>query len=175
MVLADGPNQRWSLDFVSDALTRSRRFRILRVVDDYTCKYLALVTDTSLLNVWVARELTRGKLDMVVSDNGTVLTTSSILRWPQEQRVEWHHVAPGKLMQNGFIERFIGRLRDEWLNETLFTSLTYARFVLDAWRNDYNHVRPRTRNWAGIPPPRSPANVSGGMPRTRWDPLTQPS
>jgi putative transposase len=97
MVLPDGPNQRWSLDFVSDTLTCSRRFRILCVVDDYTRECLALVADTSLSGVRVARELTRliglrGKPHTVVSDNGTELTSSAILRWSQERRVEWHYI-----------------------------------------------------------------------------------
>jgi len=136
MVLPDGPNQR-----------QPSRFRILCVVDDYTRECLALVADTSLSGVRVARELTRliglrGKPHTVVADNGTELTSSAILRWSQERRVEWHYIAPGKPMQNGFVESFNGRLRDECLNETLFTSLAHARFVLDAWRHDYNHVRP---------------------------------
>jgi putative transposase len=92
---------------------------------------------------------------------GTELTSSAILRWSQERRVEWHYIAPGKPMQNGFVESFNGRLRDECLNETLFTSLPHARFVLDAWRHDYNHVRPHSKR-AEKPPPRKPANLSGG-------------
>ncbi|PXA99274.1 IS3 family transposase, partial [Nostoc sp. 3335mG] len=111
MLLPDGPNQRWSLDFVSDTLTCSRRFRILCVVDDYTRECLALVADTSLSGMRVARELTRliglrGKPHTVVSDNGTELTSSAILRWSQDRRVEWHYIAPGKPMQNGFVESF---------------------------------------------------------------------
>jgi putative transposase len=138
MVLPDGPNQRWSLDFVSDTLTCSRRFRILRVVDDYTHERLALVADTSLSGVRVVLELTRligmrGKPHTVVSDYGIELTSLAILRWSQERRVERHYIAPGKPMQNDFIESFNGRLRDECLNETLCTSLAHARFVLDAW------------------------------------------
>ncbi|QXF12470.1 IS3 family transposase [Sphingopyxis terrae] len=161
MVLPDGPNQRWSLDFVSDTLTCSRRFRILCVVDDYTRECLALVADTSLSGMRVARELTRligmrGKPHTVVSDNGTELTSSAILRWSQERRVEWHYIAPGKPMQNGFVESFNGRLRDECLNETLFTSLAHARFVLDAWRHDYNHVRPHSKLGG-----RTPAEIAG--------------
>ncbi len=118
MVLPDGPNQRWSLELgaarpsplrfesVSDSLICGRRFRILCVVDDYTRECLALVADTSLSGARVARELTslmgsRGKPHMVVSDNGTELTSSAILRWSQERRVEWHYIAPGKPMQNG--------------------------------------------------------------------------
>ncbi len=147
MTLPQGPNQRWSLDFVSDALVDGRRFRVLAVVDDYTRECLALVADTSLSGVRVARELNvlvavRGRPLMMVSDNGTELTSTAILRWCQERGVEWHYIAPGKPTQNAFVESFNGRLRDECLNETLFRSLGHARAVLSAWRDDYNHVRP---------------------------------
>ena len=116
MAIPQEPNQRWSLDFVSDALACGRRFRLLNVIDDYSRECLALVADTSLSGVRVARELTRliglrGKPHTVVSDNGTELTSSAILRWSQERRVEWHYIAPGKPMQNGFVESFNGRLR----------------------------------------------------------------
>lgn len=96
MVLPDGPNQRLSLDFVSDSLISSRRLRILCVVDDYTRECLALVANTLLSGALVARELTglmgiRGKAHTVVSDDGTEMTSPSILRWSQERRVEWQH------------------------------------------------------------------------------------
>ncbi|RSV12273.1 IS3 family transposase [Sphingomonas sp. ABOLG] len=170
MVLPDGPNQRWSLDFVSDSLICGRRFRILCVVDDYTRECLALVADTSLSGARVARELTslmgsRGKPHTVVSDNGTELTSSAILRWSQERRVEWHYIAPGKPMQNGFVESFNGRLRDECLNETLFTSLAHARFVLAAWRHDYNTVRPHSKLGGKTPAEIAGQRVWGHAPR----------
>jgi putative transposase len=150
MALPQGPNQRWSLDFVSDTLISGRRIRILAVVDDFTRECLALVVDTSLSGARVARELdaiiaTRGRPPlMIVSDNGTELTSLAILRWTQERPVEWHYIAPGKPQQNGYVESFNGRLRDECLNETLFVSLGHARSVLRLWRDDYNHVRPHS-------------------------------
>ena len=112
------PNDRWSLDFVSDQLTDGRRFRILTVVDDCTRECLALVADTSLSGIRVARELDRlmierGKPRMVVSDNGSELTSNAILAWADQGRIAWHYIAPGKPMQNAFIESFNGRLRDE--------------------------------------------------------------
>ena len=120
------PNDRWSLDFVSDQLTDGRRFRVLTVVDDCTRECLALVADTSLSGNRVARELgrlviERGKPKMVVSDNGSELTSNAILTWADQSRIAWHYIAPGKPMQNAFIESFNGRLRDELLNETLFS------------------------------------------------------
>jgi putative transposase len=143
------PDVRWSLDFVSDQMTDGRRFRVLTVVDDCTRECLALVADTSLSGLRVARELSRlilerGKPAMIVSDNGTELTSNAILTWSDEARVEWHYIAPGKPMQNGFIESFNGRLRDEKLNETLFTTLHQVRVELAQWRNDYNHHRPHS-------------------------------
>lgn len=144
------PNERWSLDFVSDQLTDGRRFRILAVVDDCTRESLALVADTSLSGVRVARELDRlmvdrGKPKMIVSDNGSEFTSNAILAWADQARVEWHYIAPGKPMQNGFVESFNGRLRDELLNETLFSSLAQARAALNIWRTDYNGSRPHSK------------------------------
>jgi putative transposase len=149
MAPAFAPNERWSLDFVADQLTDGRRFRVLAVVDDCTRECLALVSDTSLSGVRVARELDRliterGKPQMVVSDNGTELTSNAILAWADKSRVAWHYIAPGKPMQNAFVESFNGRLRDECLNETLFTSLAQARVALSNWRNDYNIHRPHS-------------------------------
>jgi len=149
MAIPQGPNQRWSLDFQSDALSDGRRFRIFAVVDDFTRECLALVADTSLSSLRVARELdaivtVRGRPATCLSDNGTELTSRAILRWSQQMQVEWHYIAPGKPQQNAFIESFLGRLRDECLNETLFTSLTHAREVLSLWRDDYNLVRPHS-------------------------------
>jgi putative transposase len=143
MTLPQGPNQRWSLDFLSDAMTDGRRFRILAVVDDFTRECLCLVADTSLSGLRVARELDaviaqRGRPNLCVSDNGTELTSMAILRWCQETSIEWHYIAPGKPTQNAFIESFNGRLRDELLNETLFVSIAHARIMLAAWLIDYN-------------------------------------
>lgn len=149
MAIPQGPNQRWSLDFVSDSLADGRRFRILCVIDDFSRECLATVVDTSLSGLRVARELDRiaemrGLPCMVVSDNGTELTSNAMLKWQEERKVEWHYIAPGKPMQNGFVESFNGRLRDECLNEHLFDSLRHARQLIAAWRDDYNHHRPHT-------------------------------
>src|SRR5579875_857278 len=125
-----------------EPLAHGRRFRILAVVDDFTRECLCLIPDTSLSGTRVARELdiiiaARGRQLLCVSDNGTELTSTAILRWCQEASVEWHYIAPGKPTQNAFIESFNGRLRDELLNETLFVSLAHARAALAAWMIDY--------------------------------------
>jgi putative transposase len=163
MVVPQGPNQRWSLDFVSDSLSCGRRFRILNVIDDplgtllrnalpgegISRECLAAVVDTSLSGDRVGRELDRiaemrGYPCMVVSDNGTELTSNAILKWHEDRKVDWQYIAPGKPMQNGFVESFNGRMRDECLNEQLFDSLRHARNLIAAWRTDFNHHRPHT-------------------------------
>jgi len=142
-------NARWSLDFVHDQFANGQRFRVLNVVDDVTRECLAAIPDTSISGRRVARELSalierRGKPGMIVSDNGTELTSNAILRWCSETKVEWHYIAPGKPMQNGFVDSFNGRMRDELLNETMFRNLVHARVVISAWATDYNTERPHS-------------------------------
>jgi putative transposase len=179
MPMPQGPNQRWSLDFVSEAFACGRRFRILCVLDDFTRECLALVADKSLSGARVARELdgvaaVRGKPLMAVSDNGTEVTSTSILRWSQERKVEWHYIAPGKPTLNAFVESFNGRLRDECLNETLFSSLAHARSILAAWKHDFNTVRPHSKLGGRTPAEIAGQRALGGMPPTLL-PSHQPS
>jgi putative transposase len=147
MTVPQGADQRWSLDFVADALADGRRFRVLCVVDDFTREALATVVDTSISGARVVRELERVMAGrrlpaMIVSDNGTELTSVAVLRWAEERCVEWHYIAPGKPQQNAFVESCNGRLRDECLNEHVFGSLSEARRLIEGWRQDYNRVRP---------------------------------
>ncbi|OWJ85439.1 IS3 family transposase [Haematobacter massiliensis] len=143
------PNQRWSLDFLSDTFGACRKFRILAVNDDCCRENLALIADTSISGARVARELDAlvriyGKPACIVSDNGTEFTSKAILKWANEKGVEWHYIDPGKPQQNGYIESFNGSLRDECLNEEIFDSLADARRKLALWRYDYNNVRPHS-------------------------------
>ena len=142
-------NARWSLDFIHDQLACGRRFRIFNVVDDVTRECLMAMADTSISGIRIARELTtlietRGKPTIIVSDHGTELTSNAILGWTKDHGVEWHYIAPGKPMQNGYIESFNGRMRDELLNETLFLDLGQARQTIAAWVDDYNTARPHS-------------------------------
>lgn len=144
-----GPCVRWSLDFLSDVFGPGRRFRILAVIDDFTRECLALVADTSLAGERVARELDRivrvySRPATIVSDNGPELTSRAMLDWQNGTGAAWHYIAPGKPQQNGFVESFNARLRDELLNEEVFDSLGHARKVLARWRHDYNNVRPHS-------------------------------
>jgi len=88
---------------------------------------------------------------MVVSDSGTELTSNAILKWQKDRKVDWHYIAPGKPMQNGFVESFNGRMRDECLSEHLLDNLRHARQLIGAWRTDFNHNRPHT-SLAGLTP-----------------------
>jgi len=159
-------NQRWSLDFVSDTLADGRRFRILCVVDDFSRECLATVVDTSLSGVRVVRELDRLTLErstprVIVSDNGTELTSMAVLRWATD-RVGWHYIQPGKPVQNAFIESFNSKLRDECLNEHVFSDLVEARQIIEAWRYDYNWFRPHSS--LGALTPREFADQQGDGP-----------
>ena len=146
MILVEAKvNARWSLDFVHDQFALGRRFRVLNIVDDVTRECLAAIPDTSISGKRVARELSalidrRGKPQMIVSDNGTEFTSNAILSWAKEHRVEWHYIAPGRPMQNGYIESFNGRMRDE----SLFIDLDQARQIIGAWATDYNTARPHS-------------------------------
>lgn len=149
MLIPERPNERWSLDFVSDTLSDGRRIRALCVVDDHSRECLTILVDTSLSGERVARELERlicwrGKPKMIVSDNGTELTSHAILKWSEAAGVEWHYIQPGKPTQNAFVESFNGRFRDECLNEHLFDGLADARHIIEVWRQDYNTQRPHT-------------------------------
>ena len=103
---------------------------------------------------------------MIVSDNGTELTSRAMLAWQQDHRIEWHYIAPGKPTQNGFIESFNGRLRDECLNEHLFNSLPEARRIIEAWKIDYNTKRPHS-SLGGLTPTEFAARPDQGHNQNR--------
>jgi putative transposase len=145
-----GPNQRWALDFVSDALSWGRKLRMLTVVDAFTRESLAIEVDTSLSGVRVARVLDqvierRGAAPQeIVLDNGPELTSKALDQWAYERGVRLRFIEPGKPVQNAYIESFNGRLRDECLNEHWFLSLPDARRIVEEWRIDYNRTRPHS-------------------------------
>lgn len=143
------PNERWSIDFVSDALGNGRRFRALTVVDDFTRECLAIEVDTSLPGARVSRVLERlvvgrGAPATIISDNGPEFTGVAMDRWATERGIHQHFIRPGKPMENGYIESFNGKFRDECLSGNWFISLADARAKIGAWRNDYNGIRPHS-------------------------------
>jgi len=143
------PNQRWSMDFVSARLADGRWFRTLTVLDLYTRESLALVADRSLTGVKVAAALShvlqrrRGPQAITV-DNGGEFVSRAMDTWAYAHDVRLDFIRPGKPVENAFIESFNGKLRDECLNSHVFASVAEAQVVLDAWREDYNTVRPHS-------------------------------
>ena len=143
------PNERWSMDFVSARTADGRWFRTLTVLDVYTRESLALVADRSLTGIKVAAALTlivgrRGAPTAIVVDNGGEFVSRAMDAWAYAHDVRLEFIRPGKPVENAFIESFNGRLRDECLNAHVFGSTVEAQHVLDAWRDDYNHVRPHS-------------------------------
>jgi putative transposase len=144
-----GANQTWSVDFMTDALSSGRRFRTLNIVDDFTREALAIEVDTSLGGQRVARvlddlKMKRGLPRQIRSDNGPEFTSRALDQWTYEHGLRWHYIQPGRPMENGYVESFNGRLRDECLNENWLCSLAEARATIEAWRQDYNQSRPHS-------------------------------
>jgi putative transposase len=143
------PNERWSMDFVSDSLGDGRKFRVLTIVDDFTRESPAIEVDTSLPGERVVRVLeqlaeTRGLPKAIVCDNGPEFRGEALDQWADRHGVTLQFIQPGKPVQNAFAESFNGRFRDECLNESWFVSLPDARQTIEAWRVDYNVARPHS-------------------------------
>jgi len=143
------PNQQWGVDFVSDTLAWGRRIRLFTVVDVFTREALAIEVDTSLPGGRVVRVLERlaterGVPDEIVLDNGPELTGKALDQWAYERGVWLRFIEPGKPIQNAFVESFQGRLRDECLDRHWFVGLNDARHTVEAWREDYNRLRPQS-------------------------------
>jgi len=144
-----GPNEQWAMDFVSDRLYSGRRLRVLTVIDKYTRENLALEADSSLSGERVSRVLNRlgeerGFPSSITIDNGPEFTSKAMFVWSMDKNVELDYIRPGKPIENGFIESFNGRLRDECLNVNEFSTLPEAREILEAWRLEYNECRPHS-------------------------------
>lgn len=143
------PNEQWAVDFVSDALAWGRRIRLLAVLDIWTREALAIEVDTSLPGTRVVQVLERivgerGAPMQIVLDNGPELAGKALDQWAYVRGVRLRFIAPGKPVQNAFIESFNGRLRDECLNRHWFLGLADTRRTVEAWRRDYNQLRPHS-------------------------------
>jgi putative transposase len=142
-------NQEWAIDFIVDGLASGRMVRILSVVDVYTRECLALEADTSLGSGRVIRVLERLIMERempenVRSDNGPEFTSRRMIGWAEERKLTLVHIQPGRPMQNGHVESFHGRLRDECLNAHWFRTLNDVRATLENWRQEYNCERPHS-------------------------------
>lgn len=140
-------NERWSMDFVSDTLYDGRTFRVFNMIDDCSRESIVQYVDFSISGLRLTRifddlKKTRKLPKQIVCDNGTEFTSKAFRQWAHENNVEIHYIDKGKPTQNAFVESFNGKFRDECLNEEWFTSLSHARSIIKAWRNDYNSERP---------------------------------
>jgi putative transposase len=148
-VLLSRANQEWAIDFVADGLATGRGLRMLTVVDCYTRECPAIEVDTGLSSHRVTRALDwvisqRGKPEVIRCDNGPEFTSRHFLVWCEEKKISLLHIQPGKPMQNGHVESFNGRLRDECLNHHWFSTLTDAKQKIECWRMEYNEERPHS-------------------------------
>ncbi len=146
---ASGPNERWSMDFVTDSIVTGRRFRALTIVDDYSRECPSIEVDTSLGGRRVVAVLERlaelrGLPQVITIDNGPEFAGRVLDEWAYRRGVKLNFIRPGKPIENAYAESFNGRLRDECLNENWFTSLHHARRIIEEWRIDYNEGRPHT-------------------------------
>ncbi|MCG1026185.1 MULTISPECIES: IS3 family transposase [Dehalobacter] len=142
-------NQIWAMDFVSESLASGRRFRCLNIIDLYTRECIRIVVDSSINGARVAKTLDmlkelRGLPETIITDNGSEFTSKAMSIWTGANNVNIAFIRPGKPMENGFIESFNGKFRDECLNEQWFTSLNDARVKIEAWREEYNERRPHS-------------------------------
>jgi putative transposase len=142
-------NQEWAMDFVMDSLASGRGFRALTVVDGFTRECVAIEVDSCLSGQRVTRVLARvieqrGRPAAIRCDNGPEFTSRHFLGWCDEQQIRLVHIQPGRPMQNGRVESFNGRLRDECLNANWFVTLKEAQGKIEAWRQDYNDERPHS-------------------------------
>jgi putative transposase len=153
---AQAANEEWAMDFVHDALESGMKLRALNVVDVYTRENLAIEVDHSLASRDVTRVLAgviaeRGCPARLRSDNGPEFSSRHFLAWCEQQRITPVPIEPGKPQQNGVVESFNGRFRDECLNANLFRTLADARCAAAEWREFYNHRRPHSS--LGYQPP----------------------
>jgi putative transposase len=142
-------NERWAMDFVSDALSNGRKIRLLTLIDEYTRECLAIEVDTSINGVRVTNVLSRiamvrGLPNIIKVDNGPEFIGKALDAWAYERGVQLRFSRPGKPVDNRFIESFNGRLRDECLNDNWFMSLQEARNIIEGWRVGYNTERPHS-------------------------------
>ena len=142
-------NEVWSMDFVSDSLVNGRRIKCLTVADDFSHECVDIATDFGIGGQYVTRlldqaALFRGYPAAVRTDNGPEFTSRAFIGWTQTHGIRHLLIEPGRPMQNGYIESFNGKFRDECLNEHWFETLRQARNAVAIWRQDYNEVRPHS-------------------------------
>ena len=147
--IAQDVNQVWSMDFVSDSLANARRIKCLTVADDFSHECVDIAVDWGISGAYVTRILDRAALFRgyplaIRTDNGPEFTSRAFMGWANTHGIRHILIEPGRPMQNGYIESFNGKFRDECLNEQWFETLQQARSTISIWRQDYNEVRPHS-------------------------------
>lgn len=142
-------DQEWSMDFLMDGLATGRAIRALTIVDSYTRECLAIEMDSCLSSRRVTRTLEwiisqRSRPEALRCDNGPEFTSRHFLAWCEERKIRLIHIQPGRPMQNGRVESFNGRFRDECLNANWFPTLAEAKQKVEQWRTEYNVERPHS-------------------------------
>lgn len=156
LAVPDQFTQTWSMDFMSDALSNSTKFRSFNIIDDYNREVLFIETDYSLKSsrvIWVLRHLINryGKPQRIRMDNGPEFAAKIARAWSEANEIEFKYIEPGKPMQNGYIERFNKSYREGVLDAWLFDSIDEVREVSQVWVDDYNNSRPHDA-CGGLPP-----------------------
>ncbi len=144
-----GPNERWSMDFVSDTLSNGRQFRCLTIMDEFSRECLAIhiahsIPAAGVIEVMECLKESRGLPEVIITDNGSEFRSRAFDSWAYARGVKLDFIQPGKPVQNGFIESFNGTLRGECLNLHWFLSIHDAKRSIEQWRADYNEVRPHS-------------------------------
>ena len=139
----------WSYDFVKDHTENGKAFRILNIIDEYTRECLATFVARSIKAEDVLDQLFnlfvfRGIPEHIRSDNGSEFTARAVRKWLSELGVKTLFIEPGSPWENGYIESFNGKMRDELLNREIFTTLEEAKVLINQWRGEYNHIRPHS-------------------------------
>ncbi|WP_187147107.1 IS3 family transposase [Psychrobacter arcticus] len=150
------PNQSWSMDFMHDALTDGRAFRLFNVIDDYNREALTVEIDFSLPAQRVIRSLNqliecRGRPDQLRCDNGPEYISNALKDWALEQGITISYIEPGNPQQNAYVERYNRTMRYDWLNQELFTYLDQVREQAEDWLYHYNNERPNMGNGGFTP------------------------
>ena len=139
----------WSYDFMTARTAEGRSFRILTILDEYTRECLAIlvkrhITSRDVIDVLFELFIFRGIPEHIRSDNGPEFTSKDVRKWLSRLGVKTLFIEPGSPWENGYIESFNGKLRDELLNREIFYTLAEAKILIDQWRKEYNQIRPHS-------------------------------
>jgi len=174
------PNHVWSYDFVEDRTHEGRKYRMLNVVDEYTHEAIAIrakrkLNSTDVIDVLCELFLTRGIPGHIRSDHGPEFIAEAVRNWIAAVGAKTAYIAPGSPWENGYVESFNARLRDELLNGEIFYSLREAQIVIESWRRHYNAIRPHQSLGYRPPAPEVFVPALAAWPYSRTTPAPSPT